>query len=55
MSLLTIIINVDADRTTTDPHSVAEALGLDITQEIGYWEVEGQQVEINFVGAEWTP
>lgn len=53
MSLLVIILNVDADRTTTDPHEIAEALDLDTSQEITVLPIQGRLTEINFVSAEW--
>jgi hypothetical protein len=54
MPLLTIVVNVDADSVLTDPHDVADALGIDSDQEIFGVAVNGRAVEVNFVSAEWS-
>lgn len=53
MALLKIILNVDADKATTDPDEVAEAFGMDATQDIFGIELGGRLVEVNLVSAEW--
>lgn len=54
MSLITIVLNVDCDTSLTDPHVVADELGMDSSEEIFGIEINGVFTEVNFVSAEWN-